>query len=143
MINTANMDARRLPPRKGTIMIVRDLSTVKTVDWGNGLSRRFLLETDGVGYTVTDTIVRAGTTSRLEYKRHIESCYCIAGRGKVIDASGTSYVIEPGRLYCLDENDFHLLIASPDEDLRLVCVFSPALKGDERHSLSLEQSSHY
>jgi L-ectoine synthase len=124
-------------------MIIRDLSTVKTVDWGNGLSRRFLLDADGVGYTVTDTIVRAGTTSKLEYRRHIESCYCIAGRGEVIDASGKSYIIEPGMLYALDKNDSHLLIASPDEDLRLVCVFSPALKGDEHHSLSSEQFSQY
>jgi L-ectoine synthase len=124
-------------------MIVRDLSTVKTVDWGNGLSRRFLLAVDGVGYTVTDTIVRAGTISKLEYRRHIESCYCISGRGEVIDASGKSYIIKPGMLYALDKNDSHLLIASPDEDLRLVCVFSPALKGDERHSLSSGQFSQY
>jgi L-ectoine synthase len=39
-------------------MIVRKLDEVKTVEWGNGLSRRFLLEADGMGYTVTDTIVR-------------------------------------------------------------------------------------
>jgi hypothetical protein len=82
--------------RQGIVMIVRDLSTAKTVDWGNGLSRRFLLEADGLGYTVTDTIVRGGTSSRLEYKRHLETCYCIAGRGEVIDSSGKKYSIEPG-----------------------------------------------
>jgi hypothetical protein len=37
-------------------MIVRNLSTVKNVEWGNGLSRRFLLEDDGFGYTVTDRV---------------------------------------------------------------------------------------
>jgi L-ectoine synthase len=124
-------------------MIVRDLSTVKTVDWGNGLSRRFLLEADGLGYTVTDTIVRGGTSSRLEYRRHLETCYCIAGRGEVIDSSGKKYSIEPGTLYALDKNDSHCLVAAPGEDLRLVCVFSPALNGDERHSLDSEQFSQY
>ncbi|MYW11171.1 L-ectoine synthase, partial [Streptomyces sp. SID2563] len=49
-------------------MIIRDLETVKSVDWGNGLSRRFLTESDGVGYSITDTTVRAGTKSRLEYR---------------------------------------------------------------------------
>lgn len=124
-------------------MIIRDLSTVKVVEWGNGLSRRFLLEADGLGYTVTDTIVRAGTGSRMEYKRHLETCYCIAGRGEVIDASGKVHAIEPGTMYALDKNEPHCLVASCDEDLRLVCVFSPALKGDERHNLESERFSHY
>ena len=44
-------------------MIIRELDEVKTVEWGNGLSRRFLLEADGLGYTVTDTIVSKGTKS--------------------------------------------------------------------------------
>ncbi|MBV8540882.1 MAG: ectoine synthase [Pseudonocardiales bacterium] len=124
-------------------MIVRDLSAVKTVEWGNGVSRRFLLEADGLGYTVTDTIVRAGTSSRMEYKRHLEACYCIAGRGEVIDAGGKTHAIEPGTLYALDRNEPHSLIASRDEDLRLVCVFSPALTGDEHHDLDSERFSQY
>lgn len=124
-------------------MIVRDLSTVKTVEWGNGLSRRFLLEPDGFGYTVTDTIVRAGTSSRLAYNRHLEACYCIAGRGEVIDASGETHVIEPGTMYALDRSEPHCLVASRDEDLRLVCVFSPALDGEECHNLDSGQFSQY
>jgi L-ectoine synthase len=124
-------------------MIVRALPDVKTVDWGNGLSRRFLLESDGLGYTVTDTIVGAGTRSPLKYKRHLEACYCIEGSGEVVDANGTRHAVVPGTLYALDEHDPHYLCASDDEDLRLVCVFSPALKGDERHSLDAADFSHY
>lgn len=124
-------------------MIVRHLDDVQTVDWGNGLSRRFLVESDGVGYTVTDTTVRAGTKSRLEYRNHLESCYCIEGSGEVIDISGNAYPLTPGTLYCLDEHDAHFLVASPDEDLRLVCVFSPALKGSEVHNLDDAEYSHY
>jgi L-ectoine synthase len=124
-------------------MIIRHLDRVRTVEWGNGLSRRFLLEADGMGYSVTDTIVRAGTTSRLEYRNHLEACYCIAGKGEVIDADGVAHPIEPHTLYALDEHDPHHLVASADQDLRLVCVFSPALRGDERHRLDASEHSHY
>ncbi|HVK24121.1 MAG TPA: ectoine synthase [Actinokineospora sp.] len=124
-------------------MIVRKLSEVATVEWGNGLSRRFLLESDGMGYTVTDTVVRAGTKSRLEYRRHLEACYCIEGQGEVVDLDGNSHPIEPGTLYALDQHDAHYLVAAPDTDLRLVCVFTPALKGDEIHQLDSAEFSHY
>ncbi|MFJ8843683.1 ectoine synthase [Streptomyces cyaneofuscatus] len=124
-------------------MIVRSLENVTTVDWGNGLSRRFLLETDGIGYSVTDTIVRAGTKSLLEYRRHLETCYCIEGSGEVVALDGTAYRITPGTLYSLDQHDAHYLIADPDTDLRLVCVFSPALRGDEQHSLDASSASAY
>lgn len=124
-------------------MIVRRLSEVPTVEWGNGLSRRFLLESDGMGYSVTDTIVRAGTKSRLEYRRHLEACYCIGGSGEVIDANGDSHTLEPGTMYALDRNDAHFLVAAPHEDLRLVCVFTPALKGHETHNLDSAEFSHY
>ncbi|MFF3392631.1 ectoine synthase [Streptomyces sp. NPDC002669] len=124
-------------------MIIRDIEDVKTVEWGNGLSRRFLLASDGVGYSLTDTVVRAGTKSRLEYRNHLESCYCIAGSGEVVELDGTSHPITPGVLYALDKHDAHYLVASPHEDLRLVCVFSPALRGDEVHSLDAHVSSAY
>jgi L-ectoine synthase len=124
-------------------MIIRKLDAVKTVEWGNGLSRRFLLDSDGMGYSVTDTIVRAGTKSHLEYRNHLEACYCIDGSGEVVDMTGASFPIEPGTLYALDEHDAHFLVASPHEDMRLVCVFTPALRGDEVHSLDSADSSHY
>jgi L-ectoine synthase len=121
-------------------MIIRKLSDVEPVEWGNGVSRRFLTAKDGMGYTVTDTIVRAGTSSPLEYKNHLEACYCIAGSGSVIDSEGNEYPIVPGTLYALDKHDPHFLVASPIEDLRLVCMFTPALEGDEAHDFSQEFS---
>jgi L-ectoine synthase len=117
-------------------MLIRKLSSVKTVEWGNGLSRRFLLDADGMGYTVTDTIVTKGTKSRLEYKNHLEACYCIEGSGKVVELDGTEHEIVPGTLYALDRHDAHDLVASDNEDLRLVCMFTPALTGDEAHHLT-------
>ncbi len=124
-------------------MIVRNSNNVPAIEWGNGTSRRFLVADDGVGYTVTDTLVRAWTKSRLEYRNHLEACYCIEGKGEVIESDGTSHTIEPGTLYALDRNDAHILAASAGEDLRLVCVFSPALRGDERHDLESPEHSHY
>lgn len=124
-------------------MIVRSLSEVKSVDWGNGVSRRFLVAGDGMGYTLTDTIVTAGTKSRLEYRNHLEACYCIEGEGEVVDMDGNSHPITPGTMYALDKHDAHFLIAAPHTDLRLVCMFTPALRGDEVHSLDEAHSSAY
>ncbi len=42
----------------------------------------------------------------------------------------------PGTIYSLNEHDAHDLVASDDEDLRLVCMFTPALTGDEAHRLT-------
>lgn len=124
-------------------MIIRTIETVPSIEWGNGLSRRFLVLSDNMGHTLTDTTVRADTTSRLKYRNHLEVCYCIEGKGEVVDLDGNSYPIQPGTMYALDKNDPHLLVAAPDTDLRLVCVFSPALRGDERHSLDSTEFSCY
>jgi L-ectoine synthase len=124
-------------------MIVRHIDEVPSVDWGNGLSRRFLTQSDNMNYTITDTIVLAGTKSRLEYRNHLESCYCIEGSGEVVDLAGNSYPLTPGTLYALDDHDPHFLIAAPEADMRLVCVFSPALRGDESHSLDAATFSAY
>jgi L-ectoine synthase len=117
-------------------MIVRDASEIIPVDWGNGTSRRYLTKSDDMGFTVTDTVVKAGTSSPLRYKNHLEACYCYAGSGKVIDTEGNEFPIVPGTIYALDQHDAHHLIASDHEDMRLVCVFTPALHGHEVHDLS-------
>jgi L-ectoine synthase len=124
-------------------MLIRKLDEVKCVEWGNGLSRRFLLDADGMGYTVTDTIVRAGTKSLIEYKNHLEACYCIEGSGSVIEMDGTEHKIEVGTMYALDNRDPHYLLGSDHEDLRLVCMFTPALQGDEAHDFEADEPSVY
>ncbi|MER9953825.1 ectoine synthase [Mesorhizobium australicum] len=129
-------------------MIVRNIQdiigTKRDVSWGNGSSRRFLIKADGVPYSLTDTIVKAGTSSFLQYRNHVETCYCIAGNGRLRDdITGEEHAIVPGTMYALDKNDAHHLIAD-EEDLRLVCVFVPALNGDEVHDVaSKELSSAY
>ncbi|GAA1917043.1 ectoine synthase [Streptomyces sodiiphilus] len=124
-------------------MIVRNKSEMTGVSWGNGESYRFLVENDRMGFTVAHTTVKAGSKSPLHYRRHLEACYCIAGRGQVITEDGTAHDIEPGVMYALDQHDRHFLIAGPDRDLELVSVFSPSLRGDERHSFDTDEFSHY
>lgn len=114
-------------------MIVRSAEEVAPLEWGNGTSRRFLTAADGMGYTLTDTLVRAGTRSPLHYRNHLEACYCIAGSGMVVDSEGNEFPIEVGTMYALNNHDAHHLIASPLEDMRLVCMFTPALLGSEVH----------
>lgn len=113
----------------------------REIEWGNGKSRRFLIEKDGMGYTLTDTTVNKGTESLLEYKNHMEACYCVEGEGEVETTDGVVYPIEVGTMYALDRHDKHYLRAKTT--MRLVCVFSPALKGNESHKLNSSDSSSY
>ncbi|MGD9210171.1 MAG: ectoine synthase [Desulfobacteraceae bacterium] len=127
-------------------MIVREIEEIKgtarDVFWGNGQSRRFLIASDGMGYSVTDTVIDAGSCSLLEYKNHLETCYCIEGEGEVETVPhGKVYPLKPGTLYALNHNDKHYLRAHTT--MRLVCVFTPALNGNETHKLDSDQSSHY
>ena len=57
-------------------------------------------------------------------------------RGAFCIGVGTEHEIVPGTIYSLNEHDAHDLVASDDEDLRLVCMFTPALTGDEAHRLT-------
>jgi L-ectoine synthase len=108
------------------------VGTDRDVAWGNGQSRRFLLAKDGMGYGLTDTIINAGTESLLEYRNHLEACYCIEGEGSV-EVDGVVHPIKPGTMYALDKHDKHYLRAVTT--MRLVCVFNPPLQGPESHNL--------
>ncbi|MFL1386224.1 ectoine synthase [Pseudomonas tritici] len=118
-------------------------NTAHFVEWGAGTSHRLLTEKDQMGYTVCHTVVRAGTESLLHYRNHLEACYCIAGKGEVEDMNGNVYQIRPGDMYVLDQHDRHYLRGGQDEDLVLVSVFNPPLRGDERHNLSDTSGSSY
>jgi L-ectoine synthase len=124
-------------------VIVRSYDEIAPVEWGNGTSHRLLTESDGMGFTVCETLVRRGTTSALQYRRHLEACYCIGGSGEVVTVDGEHHKIMEGTLYALDKHDAHYLVASDDEDLRLISVFNPPLRGDEKHNLSEDGFSQY
>jgi L-ectoine synthase len=95
-------------------------------------STRLLLKSDGMGFTLTDTVVQPGMDETLQYRNHLEACYCIEGRATVqmLD-TGETFEIVPGTMYALDRNDRHRLHAHTE--VRLICVFTPALTGQETH----------
>jgi L-ectoine synthase len=102
---------------------------VSTEQW---TSTRLLLKDDGLGFTVTHTVVEPGMDEILWYKHHLEACYCIEGRATLEDLStGEVHEIGPGTMYALDQHDRHRL--RTDTRVRLVCVFMPPLTGQETH----------
>ena len=99
---------------------------------------RFLLKEDGMGFTLSETIVNfpdgaeAGEGATLEYKNHFEACYCVEGELEVEDlTTGEVHHITPGTVYALDKHDRHKVRAKGN--VRLICGFSPALVGPETH----------
>lgn len=125
-------------------MLIRTLAEVigteRDVDWGNGTSRRLVVAADGRGYAMTETYVRPGTETALQYDNHWESCYCVEGSGTVRTAQG-EWPIAVGTLYAPDRQEAHYL--SSAEGMRLVCVFNPPLTGTENHSGDPSQPSGY
>ncbi len=96
-------------------------------------SRRILLAGDGLGYSLHDTICKEGSEQRLEYRNHVETNYIIAGEGSVTNVlTGETFPLAPGTVYVLDRHEPHVLRATRG-DLRIICVFTPALTGQEKH----------
>jgi len=118
-------------------MIVKTLKDVKSTNGyqekpGFWSSARYLLQDDGVGFTLTQTTCAAGQSIEMEYKNHIEANLIIEGEAELTDiAMGVVYHLSAGDMYTLDQHDRHRLHALTD--LRLVCVFTPALTGQETH----------
>jgi L-ectoine synthase len=118
-------------------MIVTALNDILGTDrdvFGPGwTSRRLLLASDGMGFSMTDTIIHEGPALELEYKHHLEACYCIEGFGEIISADEEIWQsLEPFTLYALDRNDPHR-VRAVGGSMRLVCVFNPPLGGQEVH----------
>ena len=119
-------------------MIVRRLrdcsGTEREVDTAQWTSRRLLLADDGMGFSMHDTIIKAGESIPMEYRNHLEAVYCVEGRGSILDkATGETHPLEAGTLYALDRHDAHVLTAGPDTPMRMVCVFNPPVTGREVH----------
>ncbi|HLR74388.1 MAG TPA: ectoine synthase [Virgibacillus sp.] len=103
---------------------------IKSENWE---SRRFLLAKDKMGFSLNDTIIKAGTETHIWYQNHLEAVYCIEGNGEIETVKdGKVYPIEAGTMYALDKNDEHYLRGGT-EDMRMVCVFNPPLTGKETH----------
>lgn len=120
-------------------MIVRTLrearKSPRRVVADNWESVRLLLASDGMGFSLHVTTIRAGTTTPMWYRHHLEAVLCVAGEGEVqtLDSDDV-HPITPGTLYALDRHDKHVLRATTT--MRMVCVFNPPLKGKEVHDAS-------
>jgi L-ectoine synthase len=117
-------------------MIIKNLKEVigteNDVGVENWQSRRLLLKKDGMGFSLHDTIIWAGTETPIWYKHHLEAVYCIEGEGEIeLTGEDLVYPIKPGTVYALNGHEKHCLRAK--SNMRLVCVFNPPLTGREIH----------
>jgi L-ectoine synthase len=97
-------------------------------------SLRLLHKEDGMGVTLTDSILEAGFEMVLWQKNHLEACYCLEGEGTVEELdSGTVHEIKPGTLFAMNEHDRHRLRAKTR--MRLIATFTPPLTGEEVHGV--------
>ncbi|EHB59650.1 MULTISPECIES: ectoine synthase [Paenibacillus] len=116
-------------------MIVKHLEDIMDskddIDTETWNSRRLLLARDGMGFSLHDTLIKAGTETLIWYKHHVEAVYCVEGEGEIEVVGGETYLIEPGMMYALDGHEKHYLRAR--SQMRMVCVFNPPLTGAEVH----------
>lgn len=117
-------------------MIVRTLDEVTDTEADikepNWRSKRIVLAKDGLGFSVHETTLYAGTVNDFWYANHIEAVFIVEGEGEVTDkATGESFPLRPGSIYVLDKHDKHQV--RPKTDMRTVCVFNPPITGREVH----------
>ncbi|ADZ90810.1 ectoine synthase [Marinomonas mediterranea] len=120
-------------------MIVRNLADAEKSNRrivspeGSWESTRLLLKDDNMGFSFHITTIYKDADFQLHYKNHLESVYCMSGRGEVEDlATGEKHPITPGTVYILDKHDKHMLRAF--EEMKMACVFNPPITGAEVHN---------
>jgi len=117
-------------------MIVRDYNeaknTERSVSAEGWTSVRMLLKSDKMGFSFHITTIHTGAELHLHYQNHLESVYCVSGKGSIEDlATGETHQIKPGVIYALNNNDKHILRA--EEEMQMACVFNPPVTGKEVH----------
>ncbi len=105
---------------------------IKTLSDPEIRSQRYLTAADGMGFSFHANSIGADVVSDLWYKNHWEANFIISGSGNLTDrTSGETVPLESGAIYVVGPNDPHTVEVS--EDMHLVSIFSPALRGDETH----------
>jgi len=119
-------------------VIVRSFKDIEGTDRhiksqsGTWESKRIVLAKEGVGFSLHETTLYAGTETTMWYQNHIEAVLCVEGEAELTEeATGTKHLITPGTMYLLNDHDRHTL--RPKTDFRCVCVFNPPLTGREDH----------
>ena len=116
-------------------MIVRTLSEIEGSELdvrGDGWrAQRLLVRDDGLGFSLSETTVDGGAEMNIWYKHHQEACFVISGSAELTERdTGTTHRIGPGSVYAPQHDRHTIRVLEP---LRLVCVFNPALSGQEKH----------
>ena len=107
-------------------------NTDRDVDFKEGKSLRLVLEKDEMGFSVHKTIIPKGQKGFWHYKNHLESCYCIKGKGRLTNLDTNEvYDINIDSIYSLDNHDNHSFEAL--EDVVLISIFNPPVTGNEVH----------
>ncbi|AOS61238.1 ectoine synthase [Actinoalloteichus hymeniacidonis] len=117
-------------------MIVRSLGEIEETDRDiktpNWRSKRIVLAKEGVGFSVHETTIYAGTVNDFWYANHVEAVFVTEGHGELTDKeTGEVYKLAPGTLYLLDGNERHQVRA--ETEIKTVCVFNPPVTGAEVH----------
>lgn len=117
-------------------MIVRTIDEITDTDSDikaeNWRSKRIILAKDGVGFSVHETTLYAGTDNEFWYANHIEAVFIVEGEGEITDlATGETHQLTPGSIYVLNNHDKHRV--RPRTQMRTVCVFNPPITGREIH----------
>ena len=106
--------------------------TKRDVTFKEGRSLRVILEKDNMGFSLHKTIIPKGQNGHWHYKNHQEACYCVSGRGILTNlGDGSVHEIKPDTTYILDNYDNHTFSAL--EEVVLISVFNPPVKGTETH----------
>lgn len=114
------------------VININNLPEDRKVRFHSGVSHRILLKSDGMGYTMTRTIIDPGLRVFQHYKNHLETCLCVSGHAELENAAtGEKFRITAGTCYVLDKHDPHYFEAF--EETVLICVFNPPLTGREIH----------
>lgn len=116
------------------VINIKELAKERIVECPKGgfTSNRILLVSDNMGYTLTKTVIPVKGVQHWHYKNHLESCYCISGKGILTNLkTNEEYRINPDSAYVLDKHDDHTFEAI--EEVVLLCVFNPPLTGQEIH----------
>jgi len=115
------------------IVSIGTLPENRKVKMHAGVSNRILLDSDGMGFTMTKTVISPSAGKVFQhYKNHLEACYCVSGRATLTNSlTGETFEIKPDDTYVLDKNDPHYFEAH--EETILICTFNPPLTGDEIH----------
>ncbi|MCX6471437.1 ectoine synthase [Williamsia herbipolensis] len=119
-------------------MIVRTTTEITDTDRdivaenGNWRSKRIILGGDKVGFSLHETVIKAGTVNEFHYANHVEAVWLISGEGTLLDReTGQEYPLGPDTMYLLNGHERHTVTATTE--LRMYCVFNPPVVGNETH----------